>query len=466
MDGNSQPPGTPPSKAGRKHAQSVLTTGFSPSKKKMMLNQQGYVASSGTEESGHESKQITCYPPHITRTNIDADAMDGLSRDLAAMSSPSKNRSHLGLPLARSQPGFDFNLGMTSPINQNLGVETDGDLVLDTLSPGFTPIKYEDGHADPLLDELEAYGHELDLNNLFNESYNVGGQQNMNGSYLLESFKSGSRVMSKTPVAFNCPNLGNETNVSQKEREVTKTVFVPESLESTYPTYRVMHEYCVVIGAGKGKEIGSKNPKEMTPGEKLQVHRMLQATCPVHGTNTQKRWDADMDAQGKKAKKTGFEYISTYYCKGRANTKRKGGCNVELRLLRVNGGLVMMEKCEKDVNDNIVTIKHNMEYHKMHIQKNGRKGKAGPLSIAQMEHIIKRCLVRSGERDVFISGMMNGSTIRLSNEQSRYLPEFKDSVFAFLKNNKKYTEGMTGKKQPMTLEMLLEIVTLLKDTSD
>ena len=78
--------------------------------------------------------------------------------------------------------------------------------------------------------------------------------------------------------------------------------------------------------------------------------------------------------------------------------------------MRVDGGLVMMEKCNTDFNRNLVPIKHNYSRHKLHTETHGTSGHSGSRStpsIAQKEHIMTAGHRMMNDQDTFITNMID-----------------------------------------------------------
>ena len=246
---------------------------------------------------------------------------------------------------------------------------------------------------------------------------------------------------------------------------VGASLAVPEKLQKTYPTYQVMEQFCVVVGAGK--ELGSHNPREFTEEERIHVDRILEKTCPVYGNKTRNpKKNANLTKQRAKAIANGFEFVASFYCKGRNLLKTACSCDVGRDIFRVKGGLVVMEKCAPDANGILLPIKHNDEVHKMYSSKKGYPGKSGPLSLSQMEHIAKRGpKSKTGEQDTFVAAMLHDPTIPCSQKQKDNYRSFKRSVIQFHERNPQYYGGY-ARQEPMMLELLLEVVEILKDTSD
>ncbi len=128
--------------------------------------------------------------------------------------------------------------------------------------------------------------------------------------------------------------------------------------------------------------------------------------------------NANLTKQRAKAIANGFEFVASFYCKGRNLLKTACSCDVERNIFRVKGGLVVMEKCAKDANGILLPIKHNDEVHKMYVSKKGCPGKSGPLSLSQMEHIAKRGpKSKTGEQDTFVAAMLHDPTIPCSQNR-------------------------------------------------
>ncbi len=418
-------PGTP-EKKGTKHCQDVAKTGLSPLKKKNVSNRND--------------------PATSERLDV-----DDLSTKFDIMS-PSKNHP-------------DFDLGMTSPLNQRLGVQADDDLNIDYLGPGFTPVKLEDGlegTADLEVDEMAGSGDNWAIGDLFgdisrqllhDDPSNVDPKTIVH-NHVLPQYVNGMYGSVPVPPVAVAP----AQNVTEVDVPPLLCVPIPNKLQSTYKTFQVMSEFCPVVP--NGKKLGSSNPDEMTTEESIAVKKILQQTCPVYARRGDSRKVAGRVSQ---AIANGFEFVATFYCKGFDKKKQSCGCNVERKLIRVNGGLVMMAKCEKDDNGNMVPISHNMEHHRIRRKGRGYEGKAGPLSISQMTHILRNCPSHHGERDTFVAAMMNDGDMPCSPAQRSNVEEFKRSIFQYYERNyDKYYAGVAKKNKVMKLDILLEIVQLLK----
>ena len=81
-----------------------------------------------------------------------------------------------------------------------------------------------------------------------------------------------------------------------------------------------------------------------------------------------------------------YEYVGTYYCKGYKRGD-SSSCQYRLKLTRIDGGLVVMQKCEL-VNGEKVPIKHDITADSS-FPKRSRSSPAGGLSVEQRKFVIK-----------------------------------------------------------------------------
>ena len=126
---------------------------------------------------------------------------------------------------------------------------------------------------------------------------------------------------------------------------------IPASVHTSFKVNKALPKYCVIIKSGRA--LGSDDPLVLTEEERIAIKfGFLPEHVPIWNTHSEGK---KKSASGKYYKKV-FEYAQTYECKC-------AGCKVTMKVLRVDGGLIGMAKCEM-MHGTKVAVEHNMvAYH-------------------------------------------------------------------------------------------------------
>ena len=145
-----------------------------------------------------------------------------------------------------------------------------------------------------------------------------------------------------------------------------------------------------------------------------------------------------------------FKLIETHVC----HSKK---CPYELRVVRIPGGLVLLEK-QNSVNGILVPVAHNQCAHD-YVPSSSTRGTASTLSHTQKEFIVKHARF-DRNRYLSVKRMIDSPNVPCSDEQIAAPHEFKKAIFNFLHRNAKYLQP--SHELEMTLDIMLEILELLK----
>ena len=173
-------------------------------------------------------------------------------------------------------------------------------------------------------------------------------------------------------------------------------------------------------------------------------HGVLHRNCPI--------WTKHRINQHQKAQRSTlhYEFVATYKCKC-------VGCRYELSVIRVDGGLVFMQKTELR-NGKKHPVFHDMDRHNA-CPSLGHKGSRSSLSHAQKEYIAMNGLSKK-KLDAFAAEMLHGDVVVSSEEQRQDPSRFKNSVRQFIHRNPQFC--VDRKRHPMKMDVILELLDLLK----
>ena len=191
-----------------------------------------------------------------------------------------------------------------------------------------------------------------------------------------------------------------------------------------------------VIG---GRQCGSSNPSELNDAEKdclFGPGGYITEHCPVYAL------DSDGLKEGKRKK--AYEYVTSYYCKGRSQ-----GCQYKVKIMRIKGGLVVLQKVEI-IEAHKIPISHNEHADCKHkTNKNTKDGaSAGGLSVSQQKFIIHHFGMGNVEWLVEQMSKITGSRNSLcSQAQLLNKKSFVESVRSFICHNPRYFPNSVLKKK-------------------
>ena len=244
-------------------------------------------------------------------------------------------------------------------------------------------------------------------------------------------------------------STGAIIDFSVNEESESPQLQIPAGVHTVFKVYKAIPKYCVVIGSGRA--LDSDNPSVLSEEERIAIELgFLPEHVPIWKTHLEgKKKSASGKSGSRKKVKNAFEYIQTFECKCK-------GCKVMMKVLRVDGGLIGMAKCEM-IHGTKVVIEHNTGAHHQFIGASNSKESA--LSVTQKSYIAKN-YCDDGNPNLFIKNMLDNPLVPCSKKQETDGQAFKRSVYDFVQRNPKYFQG-SSKNETMSLELVVEILDLL-----
>ena len=244
-------------------------------------------------------------------------------------------------------------------------------------------------------------------------------------------------------------STGAIIDFSVNEESESPQLQIPAGVHTVFKVYKAIPKYCVVIESGRA--LDSDDPSFLSEEERIAIELgFLPQHVPIWKTHYEgKKKSASGESVSRKKVKKAFEYIQTFECKCK-------GCKVMMKVLRVDGGLIGMAKCEM-IHGTKVVIEHNTGAHHRFIGASNSKESA--LSVTQKSYIAKN-YCDDGNPDLFIKNMLDNPLVPCSEKQETDGQAFKRSVYDFVQRNPKYFQG-SSKNETMSLELVVEILDLL-----
>lgn len=230
----------------------------------------------------------------------------------------------------------------------------------------------------------------------------------------------------------------------------------PQNIHVRYnkKQFYLVHDACRIINNSPtlGGTADDGSPSSFTPEEHDAVYGIpygiLYNKFPLYNVESDRTRQTGVPA---KKKKPTFEECASFYCPA-----QKAGCNVELKIVRVNGGLLGYEKC----NDS----KHPFTHCNHHVPPNhaSKKYNTVSLTVEQKTYIVQNWGVLS--LDNMVLGMRRHTSCNDDQRDDNNLEQLRTAIANWMKEQTVQARyGRAKNSMQMSKLHLKQILDALKD---